>query len=506
MKQKNILFIITDQQRKDSLGCYGNTIVNTPNIDKLASRGVVFDRYYCSNPICMPNRLSIFTGMNPRNHGVWTNGLLREQELRTMATELHDNGYNTASFGKIHFTPWEGNGGNKESFTFWKENTDLDWNGPYWGFQHVELTIGHTDVAAHYGKWFKENGGTPDMMTIHSLDNKNEVVETAPIGSKDYAIKADASGIRHMPSELHDSAFVADRTIAYLESKKEEDNPFFIVASFPDPHLPFNPPEEYAQKYPVSEINEPIGCEADLKTRPDHYQQYFRGGWHRKGIVPERHPSGIDDTTTRTRIALTYAMTELIDYNIGRIVDTLKQMDLMEDTIIVFTSDHGELLGDHGLWSKGPFYYEGLVNIPLIIYAQDSLKQGRSKSLVSSIDILPTLFDMVDIPVPEYVNGISHRDHIIDGDSGKRDACLVEYRNGFGPADCSSMALITDRYKYIHYQNGERELTDLMNDPGETVNHAGSISYKEIEEELRNCLLEEVLASGSNLPCQIGHA
>jgi arylsulfatase len=482
---KNVLMILTDQQRKDSLGCYGNGVVQTPNIDRLAKSGIRFNRNYVANPICMPNRLSMFTGQNIRNHGLWTNGLLLEEQP-TLADTFKSQGYQTASFGKIHFTPFGGDGGNKESSDFWQtKGNDFEWNGPYWGFEHVELTIGHTETVAHYGKWFYENGGTDEM-------------RRSPRGK--------GCAVREIPPELHDSTFVADRTVNFLRNWRDKEKPFFAVASFPDPHHPFNPPCQVAEKYERGPNQKPVGSPEDLQSRPAHYLKHFRGGWHRKGTIPEKHPDGIDEQAMHNRIACTNAMVDLIDQNIGIILDALKQKDLLQDTIIVFTSDHGELLGDHGLWMKGPFFYDGLVNTPLIISSPQQCTPRVSDTLFSDIDLAPTLCEMAGVPTPYTINGISQVPHLLDKDVIVREQCLIEYRNGYGQNDVSSKVLVTDKYKYVCYQTGEEELTDLVNDPEEKRNAVYDQEYKSIVNEMRFLLLKEVLATECKSPEQITHA
>lgn len=488
MDKKNVLVIMTDQQRKDSLGCYGNDKTSTPNLDRLANIGVKFNNCFCTNPICMPNRLSIFTGMYPRNHGMWTNGLLLSHEVRTIANELQDRGYQTASFGKLHFTPCGGDAGNLESTKYWERKGDsFDFNGPYWGFEHVELTIGHTSPVAHYGRWFRQNGGTEDMLKVKKDCEDHD------------------SGVRDMPAKLHDSSFVGDRTVNFIKNMRDKTKPFFALASFPDPHHPFNPPREISQKYSYDNIIEPIGGIEDLKTRPAHYMEHFKGGWHRKGHVKEGHPNGITIEQRNARIAHTYAMVDLIDQNVGKIIEALESEGLLKDTIVIFTSDHGELLGDHGLWKKGPFFYNGLVNIPLIIAGAD-IKPNISDNLVSSIDIYPTIFELLGFDSPEYVNGISQKPHLYDKAQVPRDKCLIEYRNGYGKNDCSSKVLVTKDYKYVRYQDGECELTDLKNDPYEKVNIAKDKSAQPIIEEMNQILLDEILKTEAKYPEQISLA
>ncbi|MDT8390217.1 MAG: sulfatase-like hydrolase/transferase [Lentisphaeria bacterium] len=486
---KNILIILTDQQRKDSLGCYGNPVCRTPNLDRLAAGGVRFERNYVANPICMPNRLSLFTGKNIRNHGLWTNGLLIPEQP-TVAGHFRDHGYQTASIGKIHFTPYGGEGGNLESEAFWRqpENRDASWTGPYWGFEHVELTLGHTQPLAHYGKWFYDHGGTDAMLKIHPVTERSD------------------SGVRDLPEELHDSTFVAERAIDYIKNRRDPDQPFFLVASFPDPHHPFNPPAESAENYADADIVPPVGGPEDLASRPEHYQQHFRGEWHRSGLHEARHPKGISNELSDEKIRHTYAMVDLIDRQVGKIIAALDQQGLREDTIVVFTSDHGELLGDHGLWYKGPFFYEGLVNTPLIMSNPGSIEPAVSQTLFSDLDLAPTLCDLAGLDPMPFMDGVSQVPHLRNPRTTVRDQCLIEYHTGYGEHDCSSKVLVTDQFKYVRYQTGEDELTDLWHDREERRNVAADLDYQDIKTRLAGDLLDEILKTEQKGPEQISHA
>ncbi|MEM7127082.1 MAG: sulfatase-like hydrolase/transferase [Chloroflexota bacterium] len=486
---KNVLIILTDQLRKDTLGCYGNSICQTPNIDRLAERGVCFNRNYVANPICMPNRLSIFTGQYPRNHKMWTNGLYFNKARRTMATEFTQHGYQTAAFGKLHFTPYQGDSGDYESGKFWETQGNAHpWHGPYWGFEHVELTIGHTKPLAHYGRWFEANGGTPEMFVRRPISG------------------APQSGVRDMPPELHDSAFVGTRAASFLREQRNRERPFFAVASFPDPHHPFDPPEAVAQSYSPEEVNPPIGTPDDLNERPEHYRQHFQGGWHRSGPIEASRPQGIPENQQNEMIAHTYAMVDLIDRNVGIILDTLFEEGLAEETLVLFTSDHGELLGDYGLWFKGPFFYEGLINTPLIMAGMDCVPGMVSDALVSDVDLAPTLYDLTGVPKPFYIDGLSQKAHLLDPGQSVREHCLIEYHTGYGQHDQASKALVTADTKYIHHQSGELELTDLLNDPTEQYNLAASRSYQETLSQMQVAMLSELIGTESKWPEQIALA
>ncbi len=529
--KKNLIIILADQLRKDYVGCYGNPYVNTPNLDNLATSGGRFDNCYVNNPISMPNRLSIFRGQYPRNHGMWTNGLMLPGELPTIADTLKKHGYNTCNIGKMHFQPTDCGKEtpivSREDHRYWQEVGDnIDWYGPYWGFDHVELTIGHaTRPIAHYGKWFHENGGTDDMAKA----KKMEGFKHCPVTT--------------MPEELHDSIFIGERSAEYIKEQSDLDKPFFLVASFPDPHHPFNPPYETALRYKDAPVKLPINEDDTLETRPDHYKHHQMGIWHRAGVHKVIEGMGeeeqkqveknislisefmdkeileglglltqggdkekadiatISEEERNQRIRNTYAMVDLIDQGIGKIIKALKETGELENTIIVFSADHGELMGDHGLWLKGPFFYDGLVNVPLII-SGPGVENISTKALASSIDIYPTCCDLLEIPIPYSCDGISLKP-ALNGEYPRKE-CLIEYRNGYFDSDINTMVYIDEKYKFVQYENGAYELTDRINDPEENNNIAEN--HPELVAKYRERMLMKILKTGSKYPDQISHA
>lgn len=478
MKRHNLLIILTDQQRKDSLGCYGHPCARTPHLDGLAAEGIRFERHYVANPICMPNRLSIATGQYPRNHGMWTNGLLLPMLPRTLADHLGGLGWQTASFGKIHFTPNQGNG--FESRTRWQTMDDDAIRadcGPYAGFEHAEITLGHTNAIAHYGAWFRAKGGTSDML------------------------RPDETGSRPMPRDLYHSAFVAERTSVFITTERDTDRPFFCVASFPDPHRPFDCPRECYDSVDPDGLPDPLGGPEDLATRPEHYRQKYRGTWHRKGFGKEEHLDGIDQTESLRRRRHTTAMVEEIDRGMGRILSALEDAGVADDTYVLFLSDHGEQLGDHGLWFKGPFPFENLINTPLLVRGPSLPRGIVNRHLVSDVDLVPTLCHLLDVKPLDGCNGVNQSICWLGGES-VRDHCLVEYRNGYGDVDRAMAVLLKDDIKYMRYQDGEEECTDLIEDPEERMN---ACHHPQIP-DLRSELLDRILQTGSRLPVQISLA
>lgn len=479
---------LTDQQRLDSLGCYGNGYAKTPNLDSLAAQAVKFTHNYVANPICMPSRHTLFSGCYPHNHRVYTNGILPEDTGCNLLHHLQGLGWQTANIGKVHFTPTDSTtpaGQSPESVTTWgADYARYDFHGPYWGFDYLELTVGHARERGHYRQWFHERGGTDDMLEPAKPD-------PGAAGALPTA----------MPAGLHVSSFVGERTCNWLRSMRDPEKPFFLVASFPDPHHPFNPPQEILERFAAEDAPMPIGGRADLESRPEHYRKHYEGSWNRMGEEQKpTHANILTEKQTQERIRCIAAMVNLVDQNIGRILDTLRELELEEDTLVLFTSDHGELMGDHGLWLKGPFFYQGLVNTPLLIKMPGTVPRTED-SLISTVDIAPTLCELLGIDIPEYMDGISQAG-VLHGTKEKlRDACMVEYRNGYGAADVPSRVIITGRYKYAQYANGDYELTDLLSDPRELKNVADDPEYQLALSEMRRLLLMEILRSepmGSN--------
>jgi arylsulfatase A-like enzyme len=299
---------------------------------------------------------------------------------------------------------------------------------------------------------------------------------------------------------------VAERGIAYMNGSRHAAQPFFLVASFPDPHHPFDPPESMAAHYDPAAVPMPIGGPEDLTGRPPHYMQQFRGEWSRRGLTSPSHPDGYSGTTTREKIAHTCAMVELIDRNVGKLLDYLDRSAMADNTIILFTSDHGELLGDHGLWYKGPFFYEGLLNTPLIAAGPGVPTGTVSDTLFSDLDIAPTLCDLAGMPPMPGMDGVSQKPHLDDPRHRVRDHCLIEYRNGYGAADVSSKCIVTDTTKYVRYQDGAEELTDLRHDPEERTNLAAATNVQANPSIMRERLLDAILATECKYPEQISHA
>lgn len=217
----------------------------------------------------------------------------------------------------------------------------------------------------------------------------------------------------------------------------------------------------------------------------------------------EAPPERISPHERDQRIRNTYAMVDLIDKGIGEMLAALQETNQLEDTVILFTSDHGELMGDHGTWLKGPFFYDGLVNVPLVLRAPGKAG-GESRALASSIDIFPTVCELLEVPTPRACAGVSQVP-ALDGEAPRQE-CLIEYRNGYFENDVNTMVYLDARYKFAQYQNGDFELTDRIRDAEENVNLVADGQNPALLAEYRNKLLMMVLKTGSRFPEQTCHA
>ncbi len=463
-KRPNILLIMTDQQRTDTLGCYGASHMKTPVIDQLAADGVRFDRSYCSSSVCTPSRASLFTGVYPSRHGAWHVGTNVPEDIPMLSHRLGAEGYRTHYIGKAHFqaytaTPEVSMESNQPSSRY------TDWTGPYYGFSNVELCTGHAAYGhhhGHYGEWVKrKNGGTtPDYATRH---------DEPRFGGE--AIDWD------MPTAMHNSTWAGERATAFLEDAKP-DEPFFLTVSFQDPHHPHALPNDCPCKVDPASVPSPLKREGELDDKPEHFGDTYHGEiekWVQRGTYSFTAQTGdtnldqLTDEENRRARAAYYGMVQLIDRSLATVMATLERRGLAENTLVIFTSDHGELLGDHGLWFKGPFHYEAILNVPLIMRWPAGLPAGRAvDSPVGLIDIVPSVLAAAQVAADDSLDGESLLP-IANGTGECRAEAYVEFVDD--PKRLRLRTVVTRDWKLTWYA-GETfgELYDLANDPSEFAN------------------------------------
>ncbi len=456
----NVLLITSDQQRWDCIGRL-NPEIKTPNLDRLSARGITFDRAYTVNPVCTPSRCTMLTGEYPSRHGCYHVGTnLPPDYANTVASEFAEAGYATELVGKAHFQACK-DPASPESAPAVHDLDHFDqWQGPYFGFEHAELVIGHTSephaASMHYGAWLRQQGiDLTQHFDIHDYDH------FGPWG---------------LPPEQHGSTWVADRTLAAIDRAKADRKPFMLWASFQDPHNPYVTPKPWASLHDAADMPPPADA-SSTKNKPDFYASLDRGEFY--GDDPELQEKVWGDAKIRPGLsnedvaqlrAICYGMISLMDQQIGRLLDRLEADGTIDDTLIVFTSDHGDYLGDHGLWGKGLPTYEGMQRVPFIVAHPHCQQRGQiSHALQSLVDIPLTTLVAAGLSVPESYQGVCQIAAWIDPGSTAREHCRLEFRPAEGPF--KQHTFIESRYKLVLYETRDYgEFYDLKEDPHQLTN------------------------------------
>ncbi len=493
----NVLLITADQMRRDHLGCYGNPVVRTPHLDALAGSGTRIDRAYVSNPLCMPNRSTMATGRFPRNHGCWSNGICLPETERTVADVLNERGYHTALLGKAHFNsygnPADAQAPNCESRRAWDEKRiTADWNGPYYGFQEAVLSLGHGNwgmAGGHYGEYLQRS--FPQLVA----ETKQK---PSPTGAPQCYTPI-------MPVEAHCSHWLGTVGCDYLRRRADDGRPFFCWLSFPDPHHPFCPPEPYDTMHDPGDVVLPrLGPEA-LADKPPHFREAHEGGQTWEGIGAGDVAADVTEDQLREIIARTYGMISLIDENVGRVLEVLDRSGLAGNTVVIFTSDHGDLMGDCGLMYKGPFLLEGLIGVPMIWRVPGAGGGTAPAGLMSTVDIAPTMLRLLGADVPAWMDSAGEP-ALARGEASTRDAAFVEFRSMYRP-HLDLRSIITRDARLTHYAGLETgELYDLTADAPEARNLYDDASRAELRGALERRLLDECILRADRRHAPTCHA
>jgi len=468
MSAPNILFICTDQQRYDALGCYGNASIHTPTIDRLAAEGVLFEQCYVQNPVCAPSRASLLTGRYVHAHGLYANGVALPSHEQLFTRALADHGYDCGLIGKLHLAACY-NG---------RTEPRLDDGFRYFAWAHDPYP-GSPDNQYH--RWLHEQ--YPEL----------------------YAAARDTANRQtfdDLPTEAHYSHWVADRAIEFLRGKRDPGKPFCLFVNFFDPHHPFGAPREYLQRYDPRTLPRPIGVPDELASKPPIQTEASRQSYagHAPGYAT------YDGDGIQAIVAAYYAMVTLIDDETRRILEELDVQQLSDRTLVVFTSDHGELLGDHQLLLKGPLFYEGAVRVPLILRWPGHLPRGaRRGELVQWLDLCATLVDAAGLPRMARDQGQSLLPLARgDADAPVRGWALSEYRNSGHPYDppVHATMLRSEHYKLVVHHGAPAtgrtrtgELYDLAADPHELHNLWDDPGHRELRMLLEERLLDVLVAT-----------
>lgn len=501
----NVLFFITDQQRADHLGCAGNRVLRTPHIDELASQGVLFSNAYVANPTCMPNRASIMTGQYP-NTCVRSFGVNLPPHVPTFSGALRERGYATKAVGKLHLSFWfrklQEEAESPEYMPRWlnpetRDQMVQDFPSPYYGFDSVDLLVGHGDVCGgHYEDWVRERD--PELVqTLRELRPRllGDLYRESPV-----------------PEALYPTSYVTDRAVDFLETYANRDRgkaPFLLKVSYPDPHHPCTPPGRYAGMYRAEDMELPASF-GDVESVRKH--PYLGTRIDTRGLRNMIFRTA-EENEVRNFISHTYGMITMIDDSVGEILSTLKKLGLEDDTMVVYTSDHGDMMGDHGMILKGWIPYQGILRVPMIIKVPGMTTGGVCESLISSVDLAPTILSVCNTegerPSP-VLQGIDVTPMLEDPAVALRDCCLIEVdeidrdaagpRPDFQPSAGRLKYLMTGRYSLVIYDGfpGYGDLFDLQEDPHELNNLWDQAP--ELRAELVEKLLFEVVKQQSFYP------
>lgn len=428
-QQPNILFIAVDDLRPQ-LGCYADSIVQSPNIDKLAGSGVLFNRAYCQQAVCSPSRTSLMTGRRPNTTKVWdlkTHFRSTIPDVVTLPQYFKNNGYHTQSIGKIYHDPA-------------KAQDALSWSVP-------EISA----VTKKEGKY------------------------VLPANLQKKSSKAAASEHADVPDNAYIDGQVADQALEVL--RKIKDKPFFLAVGFRRPHLPFSAPRKYWDIYDRKNIPLPVQY-----TLPPNVPAYARHhNEELRGYSDIGFNNVMTDSKKRELLHGYYASISYIDAQIGKVLAELDRLNLTGNTIIVLWSDHGFHLGENGLWAKAT-NYELDTRVPLIIAAPDKGRGVRSDELVELVDLYPTLAELGGLPIPGGLEGTSLVPLLTKPDQPWKSAVFSQFPRPWiykNEPETMGYAIRTDRYRYVEWRNFKTdeikatELYDHQVDPEEANNIAG---------------------------------
>jgi len=432
---RNILVLFVDQQRQNCLGCYGNDVVQTPNLDRLARNGIRFTNAYTPAPVCTPARTSLQCGLWPHKHGLTfntgnfrTKGGLNDPrpETRFFSETLKEKGWRNAHVGKWHI----GTEPNKPAKRGYE---DLPYYPGY----------GYPAKHPHYVEYLKKQGVNGFNLLWERRD---------PTGYRHYA------GLQEGPQSASIPAYLASQTVEVLERYAEGDEPFFVSCNFWGPHAPYNITREHLYMYRGKNIEPWPNWDCDLSDKPGvitRYGEYWKTGWFNEKDLSEM-------------IGEYYGYITLIDEEIGRILKTLEDAGKLEETLIVYSADHGSSVGSYRYWDKGFGMYDCITRIPLIV-SHPSIKPGVSDAFVTLLDLAPTFLESAGLDVPENMDGTSLMPILTGREKSVREDFIITEHHGHQMPFWQRMVR-TPRFKYVYNPTSRDEFYDLEADPWETKN------------------------------------
>ncbi|MHC4675571.1 MAG: sulfatase family protein [Planctomycetota bacterium] len=440
-QRSNILWICSDQQRYDTIHALGNQHIRTPNLDELVRTGTAFTHAYVQNPICTPSRSSFLTGRYPRTIRACSNGNDKWENAAPLITKtLADAGYDCGLAGKLHLTAAH-------------KRIEPRFNDGYRVFSwshhpHDDWPEGHA-----YIDWLRSKG-----------------IDYIPLKKK----------LGYIPVKYHQTTWCTDRAIDFI--REERQGPWLFSINYFDPHPPLDPPAEYLKRFDIDSLPEPPFQPSDVIEHQKLSNVAFQRDCHqRKG-----HQA-------KLTLAKYWAMIELIDHDLGRLLKVLEDTNQRKNTLIIYTSDHGNMVGHHGLMDKGCRFYEGLVRVPFVMSLPGLIKENvRNQALVELVDIAPTLLELAGLPKDENMHGKSligqltgradphkHRDFAYSTYTKSLPTKRSKYNQSY------ATMIRTRRHKLVVYHGQNTgQLFDLEKDPGEFVNLWDNTSHQKIKMDL----------------------
>ncbi|MBI1314744.1 sulfatase-like hydrolase/transferase [bacterium] len=462
----NILWLCTDQQRFDTIRSLGNDLVRTPNIDRLVENGVAFTQAYCQSPVCTPSRASFLTGRYPRTTRCRQNGQKIPADEVLVSRMFADAGYRCGLAGKLHLASCSD--GKVESRIndgyhdfHWSHHPQPDW------------------PENAYTKWLADKGQSWQRL---------------------YAGPSTGFVKEGVPAEFHQTTWCAEMACDFIRGNVVQ--PWFFSFNCFDPHHPFDPPPEYLAKYDPADMPLPKRRDGELTSKTTFQRLDAEWAHNSPG---EFHTGAMTDDDRRQVTAAYYAMCELIDDQVGRILQTLDETGQRDNTVVIFMSDHGEMLGDYGLYFKGPHFYDEAIHVPLVISCPQRFERGlRINGLTELIDLTPTLLEAAGLDVPSRIQGrslIPHLTGAADPDR-HREHVFCEYYNSWTHRDAYGTMLRTETAKIVVYHGtNQGELYDLETDPDEFSNLWDSPQNQSLKlDMLRRCFDASVFSMDPDPP------
>lgn len=459
MKRPNILILYTDQQRWDTLGINGNNEIVTPNLDALAGHGVTFTHHFVQSPVCMPSRVSMLSGQYPSSLGITHMGVPVPQDILILPRILKPYGYRTANIGKLHFLP-HANRDHREAY-------------PDYGFDHFEISDEPGIYEDAYRAWVrlkapeqvdKVSVGIPPATRVwyDTLGIEDTVSHLGnPKGRGDF------KGSIPFPADDHltHSAFVAEQTIEFIKAQNEQ--PFLCIAGFYSPHAPWVVPQMYLDLYNPEDLSIPTFSPEIDAQRPSDPSELF------------------SDAQLRDAKHGYYAMISEVDDYVGQILRTLDETGQLDSTIVVFTSDHGEWLGSHLRYGKGYPADDAVSRVPLLISTPHNQSTLSYDKIVESVDIVPTLLDLIGVQIPPQLQGVSLADVVLQYQGVDKIGALTEGKGW--------KCLRTSDYRYLVHDDGKEMLWHLVSDSDECQNVMDEPQHQSALFDCRHKLIQRLL-------------